>query len=104
MSADIAGSVTIPLRQPLPGIAAFGQEVTAITLRPPVGRDIRACGVPYRVTDGNAADINPEGISRLIAQLGALPPSAVDELSAADWQACMIAIIGFFGSAEAATG
>jgi hypothetical protein len=100
MGAEIAGAVTVPLLHKLPGTAAFGAEVAEITLRPPVGRDLRSCGVPYRVTEGNVADINPEAVSRLIAQLGGLPPSAVDALSAVDWQSCMVAILGFFGSAD----
>lgn len=92
----MADPVTVALTTPIPGDAAFGQPILIITLRPPTGRDLRKCGVPVTVSDAGVGDINAEAIARYIAELGGLPPAAVDAMTAVDWQACMVAVLGFF--------
>lgn len=98
----MADPVTITLATPIPGEAAFGEPVRALTLRAPTGRDLRRCGLPYRIEASGAPAIDTEAAARLIAELSALPPAAVDALSAPDFQAAAMAVLGFFAPAEAA--
>lgn len=97
-------SIRIELSQP---IRAHGEERMALDLREPTGGDIAACGYPFRfvaAADGADTQILPEAaaISALIARLGEVPKGSVDQLSLADWQACMTAVLGFFGQAAPA--
>ncbi|MBR0677948.1 phage tail assembly protein [Roseomonas alkaliterrae] len=93
-------NVRIPLSTP---IEAHGETLSEITLREPTGRDLRLCGLPYRIAmETGEATIDAPAMAKMIAALAAIPPSAVDRLSAEDWQAAMGAVLGFFGKAEAA--
>lgn len=83
--------VTIRLSTPLPGEAAFGDPVTEITLRDPVGRDVRDFGFPVRDNQ-----MDEKRMAAWIAGLAALPPSAVDAMSLQDWMACAMAVSDFF--------
>jgi hypothetical protein len=90
-------SVRVPLATP---IEAHGETLHEITLREPTGRDLRTCGLPYRIgMETGEATIDAPAMAKMIGALAALPPSAVDRLSAEDWQAAMGAVLGFFGRA-----
>jgi hypothetical protein len=92
-------TVRVPLSAP---IEAHGETLHEIALREPTGRDLRLCGLPYRIAmETGEATIDAPAMAKMIAALGALPPSAVDRLSAEDWQAAMGAVLGFFGKAAA---
>lgn len=90
----MADSVTITLKKPL---RAHGKDVEEITLREPTGEDITVCGYPLIISEGAAQPV-AGAISKYIARLGGLPPSSVKPMSADDYNACMGAILGFFGS------
>lgn len=94
-------TVTVTLRRP---VQAHGEALAAIALREPTGEDIMACGYPLTIVgDGSETRAEPQAavIGRLIARLGGIPPSSVKALSAADWQDCMGAVLGFFGGSAA---
>lgn len=92
-------SLTLPLARP---VEAHGETVAALTLREPTGKDLRQCGLPYRISmETGEATIDAPAMAKMIAALAAVPPSTVDRLSAEDWQAAMAAVLGFFGQAPA---
>jgi Phage tail assembly chaperone proteins, E, or 41 or 14 len=92
---------TIKLQTP---VEAYGEKVHEITLREPTGKDIRKAGVPFRSwqdengTTYNGAD--PQAVATLVALMGNIPPSAVDQLSAPDWLACMEGVTSYFNRAD----
>lgn len=90
-------SETIHLTKP---ITAHGAEVSELTLKEPTTDDIIACGYPLMIADG--AVLPQAGpVAKYIARLGGVPPSSVKQLSPADFNACMTAIVGFFGDSSA---
>lgn len=84
-------TITIPLSEPLPGDAAFGESVTELRFRKPAGGDLRRNGFPLE--DG---EVNAARMAVWISDLSGLPPSAVDKLSIPDWMAAAEAVAGFF--------
>lgn len=84
----------IELRTP---IQAHGEERRAIELRDLTPGDINACGYPFK-GDGT---IEAAIVSALIARLGNIPPSSVNQLTMRDWNACMLRVFSFFGDPEA---
>jgi hypothetical protein len=80
-------------------IEAHGNTLSELKLREPTGRDLRTCGVPYRLGADESMQIEASVMHRMIAQLAQVPPSAVDQLSASDWQEAATVVLGFFGPA-----
>jgi Phage tail assembly chaperone proteins, E, or 41 or 14 len=95
----------IKLEEP---VEAYGEKVFEITLRAPTGKDIRKAGVPFRSwSDENGTTYNgadPQAIASLVALMGNIPPSTVDQLSAPDWLACMEGVTGFFNRSDGTAG
>lgn len=89
-------TVVVPLSKP---IQAHGEELAQLTLRPPTGRDLRTCGMPFRIGEDASVSVDAQAMARMISALAAIPPSGVDHLSAADWQDCMVVVLSFFGTA-----
>lgn len=83
-------------------IRAHGEELQELTLREPSGKDLRLCGMPYRVTQGEEVVIDSAVMARLIVSLAAVPMSSVDQLSAADFQEVTGVVMGFFQQAPTA--
>lgn len=83
----------VPLHRP---IQAHGEEVRELALREPSGKDLRLCGMPYRVTQGEEVVIDSAVMARLIVSLAAIPMSSVDQLSAGDFQEVTGVVMGFF--------
>lgn len=84
-------------------IEAHGGTLTELSLRPPRGKDIRLCGTPFRINEDTSVTVDAPAMAKMVATLAGVPPSAVDQLSARDWQDCMAAVLGFFGTAPADT-
>ena len=90
-------------------VEAYGEPVTELEFREPIGKDLKACGFPFKfeASDGdgpNFAHPHAPAIHGLIARLANIPPSTVDSLCLADFAACMEIVTGFFGqSAQGAT-
>jgi hypothetical protein len=81
-------------------IEAHGDTINELTLRPPNGNDLVACGVPFSMGSGGgggAAGLDASVTSDLISRLAGIPRSSVGALGAADWMACMRAIMDFIG-------
>jgi Phage tail assembly chaperone proteins, E, or 41 or 14 len=89
---------TVQLTKP---IQAHGAEVSEIEMREPNGGDIAACGYPFRFITGDdgGMQVLPEAkaIAAMISRLGNIPLGSVGQLSLGDWQACMSAVLSFFG-------
>lgn len=88
--------VTLDLSVP---VQAHGETVARLSFRAPTGRDIRAAGLPYRLAADGEVLVDAAAMHRMIVALAAVPPSTVDAMAAADWQAAMAVVLGFFGSA-----
>jgi Phage tail assembly chaperone proteins, E, or 41 or 14 len=91
---------TILLSKP---IKAHGDAVTQLELAEPTGKTIRACGSPFKIEMGRAGSqimiIDTESVALYISELGNIPGSSVNLLSAADFGALQAVVIGFFGEA-----
>jgi hypothetical protein len=89
--------VTIKLKTP---VRSGGKDISEIELKEPRGVDIRKCGMPFRLDDGarggTSAEFDTESVAKYISELGGIPPSAVNQLCAADFQAALNAVINFF--------
>lgn len=102
-----ASTVQEPQSVPLGrAIEAWGKETKRLTLRPPNGGDIAACGMPYlynleEISGEPYVKINGPGMRKMIARLAEIPASSVDTLSAPDMAACIAKVIGFFTDGEA---
>ena len=89
---------TVTLAAP---ITAHGATLSALTLRQPTGKDLRTCGLPYKLTGAGDIAIDAQPMHRMIAELAAVPPSSIDQLSAGDWNAVAMVVLGFItGSAD----
>lgn len=108
-------TVTIPLSKP---VQAHGKEIDEIVLRRPIGADFIACGYPLimiapsetpqddegNFIDDAPADIggefrpNASAIAKLIARCGNVPASTVKALDGADFNDCLMGIVGFLGA------
>ncbi len=86
----------ITLSRPL---EAHGETISRLSLREPNGGDIKVCGYPLQIADGAAVPL-AGAICKYIARLGNIPPSTVDKLTPADFNACLAAIVDFFGTSE----
>lgn len=76
-------------------IQAHGSTMHELTIRPPVGKDLRVAGYPFRIAGGGEKSemvTDAAVVSRLISDLAGIPLSSVDQMQAADWQACMSAV------------
>jgi hypothetical protein len=71
-------------------ITAHGNQVSELSFRPMTGKDLRICGFPVKGDSIDAAVVH-----RLIATLAEVPPSSIDELSAADWTAAFNVVQDF---------
>ncbi|MGX9966067.1 phage tail assembly protein [Roseomonas sp. F4] len=93
-------SKTIPLSKP---IQDQGEQVTALTLRLPTGKDLRTCGVPYKLTQDSEIIIEAAAMHRMIGKLSGLLSSSIDQLTAGDWNAAAQEVLGFITAEEATT-
>lgn len=89
--------VTISLKRP---IEAHGQKVNQIVLKEPTGKEIITCGYPFAISDGGAVPVAAV-VAKYISQCGGIPPHSVQQLCPADFQACVAAVLGFFGDPAA---
>lgn len=91
-------------------IKAHGDEVSEITLREPITKDIIELGLPTLIIPGDdgqstGVEIRQKVVARYISRLAAIPMGSVESLSVKDFSLCTAAVMGFFGSGdgEAAT-
>ncbi len=81
------GSFTIDLDAP---VNSYGEMLTELTLKAPLGRDILECGYPFSTernprTGGQAELINVPAVRMLIARCCGVPDGTVDQLTAVDF-------------------
>lgn len=103
-------SGTVKLKKP---VDWHKEEVTEVTFREPVGKDLIQCGTPFDMyvpdDDGaglKLARVNAGCIAKLIARCGTsqsgsvLGSGFVDKLSVDDFTSCQNEILAFFGGPE----
>jgi hypothetical protein len=97
-------STTVKLTTP---VEAYGEVLSEITFRKPVGKDLRKTGLPNKTTtneDGVQVNhVDMEVMAKLMVLLGSVPMGAIDSLSMQDFLACSSAVSDFFGQSEAPT-
>lgn len=80
------------------------KTLTVLTIAAPTAKQIREVGMPFRVSaDVGSRDfeMNTERLCRYISKLAAIPPSVVDQLSAADFMKISGVIGDFFAESPA---
>lgn len=88
--------VTIQLGKP---ITAHGAEISELTLREPNAGDVMECGYPLGM-QGDLVIPQAGAIARMVSRLAGIPPSSVKQLSMADYNSAMGAVLGFFGASD----
>lgn len=88
-----------PIRLTTP-VTAYGETVTAVTLRRPTVAELRKCGQPYTVVgSGGAAGVKADydACARLLECVcdPPLPSMAVDTLDPADFDELSMRLVGF---------
>jgi hypothetical protein len=95
---------TLKLEQPL---MAHGETKNELEFREPTGRDVSACGTPFRFRDRGDGEtetiIETQSVAKYIVALANIPPNSVDKMSVRDFLAATNLIIGFFGAVKEAT-
>lgn len=93
----------ITLTQP---VQAHGEPIASLTLREPRGEDIQVCGYPFLLLAGEGEEvgvrIDAAAIGKYVSRLAGVPTSSVRALCLADWQACLQAVLSFFGDMASA--
>lgn len=92
----MAETTTMPLTTP---IQAHGETLSALELRCPTVKELRACGAPYRL-GANAGGfggvaVDYDACARLISSICAIPPSSVDQMDAGDFDEAAWRLVGF---------
>lgn len=91
---------TITLSRP---ITSIDREMTELTLREPNGHDLVKSGYPIRFGASEATEVDAGAMTILIGRLAGVPYDVVAKLPVGDWNACMGAVMGFFGASPAPT-
>jgi hypothetical protein len=97
---------TLKLRM---AIKEGAKELTELTFRKPVGKDVRQCGMPTKVevtaAGGQIHHVDTEAAARLMSVLAAVPPSTIDQMDAVDFTEAVQIVAGFFNPpATSSTG
>ena len=98
--------ITIQLKKP---IKAHGEEVSEITLREPVTKEVIEIGQPMLIIVGDEGkstgiEIRQRVVARWVSKLAGIPMSSVEALSLGDYSRCTAAVMGFFGDGDGETG
>ena len=83
-------------------IQAHGETLSALELRKPTVKELRAAGAPYRISRGGEVTVDYEACARLIAAICAIPPSSVDLMDTADFDEAAWKVVGFMRSSSEA--
>lgn len=75
-------------------IQAHGATLTELELRKPTVMELRACGMPYKMT-GAAVQADYAACAKLLSAICAIPPSSVDQMDAADFDDAALILVGF---------
>ncbi len=88
--------ILIRLKKPIPNCE---DTVSEIEIREPVAADYVKCGYPVSIGDKERAFPDADAILSLIVRCGKVPRGVVEKLCSEDFNACMQAIMSFFGEA-----
>jgi hypothetical protein len=87
----MADPVTIKLAKP---ITAHGETLNELKLRAPTVAEMRVSGQPYRVLP-NGVQADYAACAQLLQVICAIPPSAVNQLDASDFDEAAMVLVGF---------
>jgi hypothetical protein len=73
--------------------------IEVIDLREPVAADYAKCGYPISIGDKERAFPDADAILSLIVRCGKVPRNVAERLCAEDFNACLRALMHFFGDA-----
>lgn len=93
-------STVHPLKKP---IKAHGEEVSELTLRAPLTKDIIELGLPNLIVVSDAGpgvEIRTKVIARYISRLAAVPMGSVEALDPSDFNDLTAVVMGFFGQSD----
>lgn len=93
----MADIVTLPLAKP---ITAHGETLSALELRPPTVKELRACGSPKRVGAGGIV-VEYEACAQLLSRICAIPPSSIDQMDPGDFDEACWRLVGFMTPSSA---
>lgn len=77
-------------------IKAHDEEIDALVLRKPTGKDVRELGLPYRIGSDESVNMNADIVAKYVSRLAAIPMSSVDMMTPVDMNAACWAVAGFF--------
>lgn len=94
--------VTFELTKP---IVNGSEEIQSLTIKEPTIKVIRKIGLPFVMggAAGSSFEIDADRVARYLVALCALPPSAIDQISAADFVGITKVISDFFGQSQETT-
>jgi len=91
---------TLKLTKP---IEAHGEKIDTLNFRDAEGADLRVAGSPVYVVDNrdntSSTKFDHGALAIYISRLAQIPPTAVDKLPPADWNAAkneVLRLLGFF--------
>ena len=88
--------VIMPLAKP---IQAHGEEITSLTFRPMIAKDIRQCGIPFTMTE-HGQRFDASVVTKLIVACAGIPTSSLDQMELGDFQAAIGVILGFWAGSS----
>lgn len=97
--------ITIQLKRP---VTAHGEQVSEITLREPVTKEVIEIGQPMLIVvgeDGKSTgiEIRQRVVARWVSKLAGIPMSSVEALGLGDYSRCTAVVMGFFGDGDGET-
>ena len=89
-------------------IKAHGEEVSKLEIRAPNGKDLRLFGSPFQMTPNRETGealprFDNDASARLLTELAGVPLSSIDQMSASDFLAAQMVLLGFFGAGTPTT-
>jgi hypothetical protein len=87
----------IALSRPL---NVIGTDRATLSLREPTGNDLVEAGYPLSFGTGTRTEVDAAAMTRLIGKVAGTPEVNIRMLAACDWQACCLAVMGFFAMPE----
>src|SRR5487761_9200 len=88
----MSDEVVMKLSRP---IEAHGERLSTLTLRCPTVKELRKTGAPYRLAGAGGGAVDYEACAGLLSAICGVPPSAIDQLEAGDFDEAAWRLVGF---------
>lgn len=77
-----------------------GETITELDVKEPTTKLAKQLGLPYAMGPDGSPRPNAAVCAAYLSKLAGLPPSLIETLGLADFNALCWAVVGFFGGAE----